>query len=129
MTGLNLAELAVASGSAGGIFGLALVAVRWTANFIAGRLDRKEAQVDAGMQKLFAGLQEEVGRLSEECVKLRERADATENDLRECRDEHAKCEARVQQLEATFQGYGDARAEAQRIIAEDHAANKRRDGE
>lgn len=109
MTGIDFAQLAVASGTAGGSFGLVFVAVRWTANFIAGRMDRKEAQIDAGTQQLIEHLREQVTILVGDCRELREWRGIAENSLRECERRHAESEAEVVRLKAMMQGYGDAR--------------------
>lgn len=109
MTGIDFAQLAVASGTAGGSFGLVFVAVRWTANFIAGRMDKKEAQIDAGTQHLIEHLREQVTILVGDCRELREWRGKAEDALRECERRHAESEAEVMRLKAMMQGYGDAR--------------------
>src|SRR5688500_10834357 len=115
----------VAAWSAGGFsFAFGLVVFRSLASLLFGRLATKEAQVDAGNAQLYTDFRTEIDRLSDECVSLRGRADATEEELRHCRDEHAKCEARVKQLEATFQGYGDAKQIAQLQAAADRRKDK-----
>lgn len=110
MTFTDYAQIAVGGGTAGLSFGALFVAVRWCANFIFGRLDKKEAHIDAGTQRLFERLEK---RLDAEIT----RGDRHELELRECQDRHSECEARVKQLEATFQGYGDAREKAALIVA------------
>ena len=97
MTGIDFAQLAVASGSAGGVFGLVFVAVRWTANFIAGRLDKREAQLDAGTRLLIEQLQTQV-------VDLLSRVAKIDRELEECRDEHAKAHAELALLRREVQG-------------------------
>lgn len=118
MTFTDYAQIAVGGGTAGLSFGLLFVAVRWCANFIAGRLDKKEERVDGATQRLFDRLEK---RLDGETT----RGDRHELELRECQDKHAECEARVKQLEAMMQGYGDAREKAALIIA----AEKRKPSE
>lgn len=119
MTGIDLLQLAVAGGSAGGSLGLVFVAVRWTANFIAGRLDKKEAALDAGTQQLIEHLRQQVTILVGDCRELREWRAEAEKDLRECERRHAESEAEVMRLKATMQGYGDARQLAQIKAAAD----------
>lgn len=137
MTSFNLAELAVASGSAGGVFGVVMVAVRWTANFIAGRIDKKEATVDAGMTKLIADLNERIDMISKSEMATREelrrdRAEfrayqiETDKQLSECRRKHGESEAEVMQLRSMLQGYGDARQLAQMNASADKVSERAR---
>lgn len=122
--GEDFGQLAVASGAAGGTFGLTFVAVRWCANFIAGRLDRKEDRIDADMASLIEGLKERVDALTKSERELRAELSAnreefrtyqreTDEQLRDCRRKHSESEAEVMQLRAMLQGYGDARQLAQ----------------
>ena len=126
MTGLDTAQLAIASFSAGGGFALSFVVVRWTANFIAGRLDRKEAVVDAGTKQLLAAQQKQIDALSrrEEARELR--LEKVEAELEDCRDQHAQCKADVMRLEAILQGYGDAGQIAQLKTAADKLTAEKR---
>jgi chromosome segregation ATPase len=123
VNGSDFAQLAVAGGSAGGMFGLVMVAVRWAANFVAGRLDKKEAQLDASTQLLIQHLRDQVAILVGDCRELREWRASAEKDLFECKQRHAESEAEVMRLKATMQGYGDARDKAQLIVS----AEKRKD--
>lgn len=119
----DFAQLAVAGGSAGGMFGLVFVFVRWTANFIAGRMDRREARLDAGMIGLIDGLKAEIARLSGECKDLRTAVAKHGDELTECRKKHAESEAEVMKLKAMLAGFGDARQHAQLIVS----AEKKKD--
>lgn len=130
--GDDFGQLAVAGAGAGGTFGLTFVAVRWCANFIAGRLDRKEDRLDADMAGLIDGLKERVDALTTSERELRQELTAsreefrayqreTDEQLRECRRKHAESEAEVMQLRAMLQGYGDARNLAQANVAADKA--------
>jgi hypothetical protein len=119
----DFAQLAIAGGSAGGMFGLVLVAVRWCANFIAGRLDkreehlgRKEEHLDAGTQRLIVQLQEQVNGLIEAKA-------TTDKLLAECLDRDIEMKRRVAQLEGLTAGLGDARQHAALIVA----SEKRKD--
>jgi hypothetical protein len=117
VTSLDLAQLAIASGTAGGSFGLVFVAVRWSANFIAGRMDRKEAHLDAGTQRM-------IDRLEKQVEALLERVTRIDEDLAECKRMHAESEADRMRLRAMLQGYGDARQVAQLKVAADRAIEK-----
>lgn len=128
--GNDFGSLAVASGAAGGTFGLTFVAVRWCANFIAGRLDRKEDRLDADIASLINGLKDRVDALTKSERELRTAAATdreefrkyqreTDEQLQDCRRKHAESEAEVIKLRAMLQGYGDARNLAQMNVAAD----------
>lgn len=115
---------------AGGFsFGLAFFAVRWVVIFMAGRWDKKEAQLDAGTQLLLDGLKDEVHRLSEEAASLRKRVTVTEDELRDCRKRHAESEEELGRLRGLIQGRGDARNDAATIVARDRVRDKRKNGD
>ena len=98
-------------------------AIQWAVTFKTAREDKREEQIDHGTSELLDRMKGEIDRVSGECAKLRERADATEQELRHCREQHSECEARVKQLEATMLGLGDARQHAALIVA----SEKRKD--
>lgn len=112
MNGFNLAEIAVASGTAGGSFGLVFVAVRWAANFIAGRLDKRQEHIDAATKELIDALRSDV-------VDLRARVGVTEEQLRECQKQHADSRREVMELRGLLEGQGRAAQHAQLIIADE----------
>src|SRR5690606_3128028 len=117
MNGINLAELAVASGTAGGSFGLVFVAVRWTANFIAGRMDKRQEHIDAATKELIDALRSDV-------VDLRTRVVSAEQQLRECQKQHGEARAEVMELRAMMKGLGDARQHAQLIVSSEKKVAK-----
>lgn len=112
-------------GSAGFGLGFSFLVVRWLATFIAGRMDKKEEQLDAGMQRLFSGMEQEIERLSGECKDLRARISEHGRELADCRRKHAESEAEVMQLKAMMQGHGDARQYAQLIVAAEKQGDKK----
>lgn len=133
MIGLDTA--AVFGASAGGGMGLVFVVVRWTATFIAGRLDVREAKIDASTIRLIEGLEKRLDEETRSRIEATERTREVEAELRaelaevrrelnECRTKHADAEARVKHLEATIQGLGDARQQAQVIIAKEKQQSK-----
>ena len=81
--------LAAACGGAGGGFYF----VKWLFSWIGGRMDRREAVVDAGTQQLIANLKAELDRLTA-------RLDRVDQELIDCRNSHAEANARVCELEA-----------------------------
>lgn len=115
-TGVALSTLAY-SGVAGFGVGTAFLFVRWIASFIAGRIDRKEDRLDAGMGALIDGLREQIALLREDCTDLRSRVSNAEAELLECKKQHADSNARVKELEATLLGAGHARQHAALIVA------------
>ncbi len=121
MTFPDLAQIAVGGGTAGLSFGALFVAVRWTANFIAGRLDHKEAVIDAGTKQLLDAQQKQIDALTRREGARELRLEKVEAELDDCRDQHAQCKADVMRLEAVLQGYGEAREKAQLIIAAEKA--------
>lgn len=119
---------AVYGGSMGLGMGGAFLIVRWLATFLAGRIDKKEAHIDAGLKSLVDGLKDEIARLSDECRALRKQVSEHGRELAECRRKHAESEAEVMQLKAQMQGYGKAREDAALIVASERAKDKHRPG-
>lgn len=105
-----MAEVALASGTAGGSFGLVFVTVRWLATFIAGRMDKRQDHLDEATRELIDGFRRDV-------ADLRARVTSAETQLRECERKHSESEAKVMQLEAMLAGFGDARQHAALIVA------------
>lgn len=129
MNAIGFWDFALGAPLVGAGISFGFVVVKWAANFIAGRLDKREAQVDAGTTQLLDRMNEEIERVSEECTTLRARVTVTEEDLRHCRDEHAQCRAELMELRGLIQGRGDARNEAAVIVARDRVADKRGTGD
>lgn len=108
-------------GSAGFGLGFAFLVVRWLAVFIAGRVDKREAQIDAGTALLIRQLQEQVAGL----IEYKKTVDAA---LRECLERDLEKEYRIAQLEGMIHGTGDARQYAQLIVSADKASDKAKAG-
>jgi len=117
MTSVGIWDVAIGGGSAGFGMGLVFVMVRWSANFLAGRLDKKEAQLDAGTQRLIAGLQQQIEALTNREDAREQRLSHVEDELAECRRLHAESEADRMRLNAMLLGMGDARQHAQLIVS------------
>lgn len=92
--------------------------VRWLLSFIAGRVDKREAQIDAGTKSLIQLLQNQVNELASQVTKFRA-------DLDECKRQHDEARREVMELRGLLQGIGDAREHAQLIVSK--AANKKDD--
>ncbi len=101
----------VMGGGAGGGF----LAVKWLIEWVAGRLDKREARIDAGTDKLIQALERQVGALSK-------RLEAVENSLADCQRKHAESEATVLRLQAILDGKGEIAQRAQAIVAADRLA-------
>lgn len=86
--------------------------IKWLIEFVGGRMERKAERLDRTTEALLTRLENEIGE-------LRSRLEKAEADLQECKEKHAESEAKVMQIEAIMQGYGDARQAAARIVAEE----------
>jgi len=85
----SLAKLAALGGGTGGGY----VALRTLVQFFGGRLDKREAAIDAGSQRLN-------DRLESRLDKVEARLDVAERDLALCERKHAVSEAKATRLEA-----------------------------
>lgn len=101
------AIVGLGGGAGGGFF-----AVKWFAEWISGRLDKREARLDDTSAKLIAGLEKRIETLTD-------RLDAVEKMLAECQKMHAKSEAEVLKLRAIVDGKGEIAQRAQQVVAAD----------
>jgi predicted nucleic acid-binding Zn-ribbon protein len=99
-------------GMGGGFF-----IVRWIAVFLTGRLDKREAHIDAGTQRLIDGLERRLDIESKRYDALEEEMQGVRRDLELCKQEHIETKAELVRLQATAQGLGDARQHAALIVA------------
>jgi septal ring factor EnvC (AmiA/AmiB activator) len=109
----TLPSWAAAGGGVGAGFFFAKYALEW----LGGRLDKREAAVAARDERLDVSTQKLIGTLEERMSNLTARLDRVEEELINCRAQHAQCEAELTRLRATVQGLGDAKQHAQSIIA------------
>ncbi|HKY82607.1 MAG TPA: hypothetical protein VJM09_14165 [Sphingobium sp.] len=109
----QLGGVAALGGSAGGGFFI----VKWFVEWIAGRLDKREARLDAGADKLIGALEKRIETLTS-------RLDAVEHMLADCQRMHSKSEAEVLRLTALVEAQGEIRQQAQRVIAADRMDQK-----
>jgi hypothetical protein len=110
-------DFAMGAPLVGGGMALGFVAVKWATTFLFGRIDKREARVDAGTQLLMEQLQRQV----KELLEYKATVDAK---LRECLERDIEKERRIAQLEGLTAGFGDARQHAQLIVS----AEKRKNG-
>jgi chromosome segregation ATPase len=110
---------AAGSGAGAGFF-----IIKWLAEFVFGRFDKREAALDAGTDKL-------IKRLEERMASLTARLDRVEGELIECRAAHAQCEAELTKLRGLVQGLGDAKQHAQLIVSAERVVQRKigKDGE
>lgn len=102
---------ALGAGGGGGFF-----AIKWLFEWVAGRLDRREAHLDASTAKLIQGLEHRLKSVTD-------RLDEVERLLRECQKMHATSEAQVLRLEAIIQGQGEMRQAAAGVVALDRLSD------
>lgn len=113
MTGVAFWDFALGAPLAGAGFSLGFVAVRWVANFIAGRIDKKADRVDTATQYLIGQLTGQVETLLARCTQIEEH--------------HAHCLEELASLRGYVDGRGDARNDAAMIVARDRVADRRKD--
>lgn len=98
--------------------------LKWLIEWFTGRVDKREASLDSGVQRLDAATQRLIENLQRRLDDVTERLSLVEDELAECRTQHATAEAKVMRLEATVQGLGDARQQAANIIAAERAMDR-----
>lgn len=113
MTEIGFWDYALGAPLVGAGFSFGFVVVRWCANFIAGRLDKKAEQVDAATQFLIGQLTGQVETLLARCTQIEEH--------------HAHCLEELASLRGYVDGRGDARNDAAAIVARDRVADRRKD--
>lgn len=116
----TLPGVGVAAGGAGAGYFL----VKLLFDTLTGRVDKREAAVEAGSVRLDAATQRLITRLEEEITDLSGRMRTAEHELDECRRRDVAREAEVARLKATMQGWGDARDHAQAILAAQRLIDK-----
>jgi len=105
-------EHVAAFAGAGGGAGLGFYALKWFAEWIAGRNDKREARIDATSDKLIGSLEKRIETLTE-------RLDTVERLLSDCQKMHAKSEADVMRLTAIIEAQGEIRQRAAGVVALD----------
>lgn len=86
--------------------------IKWFAEWIAGRNDKREARIDATSDKLIGSLEKRIETLTE-------RLDTVERLLSDCQKMHAKSEADVMRLTAIIEAQGEIRQRAAGVVALD----------
>ncbi len=106
-----------AGAAAGGSFGV----IKWAAEFIATRVDKRAAALDQDTRFVIESLRAEVDRLATRVADLEHSNAEMRRDLADCQRKHGDAEARVAHLLAQQQAQGEARQQAQLIIAAEKA--------
>lgn len=104
--------LGVGSGFAGAFF-----VVKWLAEWMTGRMDKKEARLDRIQNDLIKGLLKDVERLKTEGAEMRTEIKGLHTQLNECETRHIEAEGKIVKLEGMLQAAGLARQMAQQIGA------------
>ncbi|WP_416463950.1 hypothetical protein [Sphingomonas sp. VDB2] len=107
----QIGAVATLGASGGGGF----FAVKWFAEWLASRLDKREARLDSAADKLFSNQDQRIDKLTQ-------RLDAVEALLADCQKQHARAEAEVLKLKAIIEGKGIIDQKAQAIVAADRLA-------
>jgi hypothetical protein len=113
-TGDVLSGLATGIPQGAGI-GLAFLIVKWFADFVAKRIDRKEDRLDSATQRFIGQLTGQVETLLVRCSQIEEH--------------HAHCLEELASLRGYVDGMGDARNDSAAIVARDRVADRRKDRE
>lgn len=114
---------------AGGV--LAVHLIKWLIEYVGGRVDKREAAIEArtahldeATQALIDHLQQQITDQAERFGAVLTRLDHVEAELETCRSQHAEAEARAKRYEGLAQGMGDAREAAALILASDRLADR-----
>ena len=94
-------------------------AIKWFAEFIGGRLNRREDRLDNQTRQTIADLRNEVNELRERCA-------VTERRLEECKDQHLLEKTERLKLQVILENKGIIDQKAQLIIAADKLADRER---
>lgn len=106
--------LAVAGGSS---IGVGFYFVRWLVEWISGRLDKRQANLDAGREALDQGWKAYRLVLEDRLAAQDKRIAELEHEIVECTRKHAEAEAKLIRVEAFMDGQGNARAIAQGMLS------------
>lgn len=121
----SLESLLTAGSQAAGT-GVGIIVGMALLRLLFGRLEKKEAHLDAATRGLFEGIKDQVGLLKQDCTDLRREVAQLKEQLAECERKHAISEARVMQLEAVNLGRGQLREQAAAIVAAERLIDKRK---
>lgn len=104
--------------------GASFFTLKWFIDWLGGRVDKREATLDAGVQRLDVATQRLIENLQKRLDDVTDRMSVVEHELAECRTQHATAAAEVMQLRAMVQGFGDARQQAANIVAAERTMDR-----
>lgn len=107
----------------GASLGAGFYFIRWLVGLVFGRVDKREAAVDAGFDRLDKGTDKLITRMQEEIESLAGRLTKVEAELEHCREERIRDQEELARLRGLVQGMGEARESASLIIAAERAGD------
>lgn len=102
-------------GAGGGFF-----AIKWLVEYVGGRLDKREAALDAQTQELIDNLRIDLNT-------LRSRLDDVDAELRECRKQHTEASFEIARLTGLIQARGEMRDKAAVFVAAERLKDREND--
>lgn len=103
------AFIALGAGGGGGFYGL-----KWLIQWVTGRLDRRQQNLDSQQDALNSGWAEYRHTLEETVKGHAARIGVLEGQVRECREREIEWMALAKRLEAILQGLGEGHQDVQR---------------
>lgn len=91
--------------------------------WISGRVDKREAAVEASFDRLDKGTDKLIQRMQEQLQSLTTRLERVEAELVHCRDERARDQEELARLRGLVHGMGEAREQAAVIVAAERAGD------
>lgn len=114
----------IGAGAGAGVGGAATVfLIMKFLDWVGGRVDKREAAVEASFDRLDRGNDKLIARMQEQIEGLSTRLERVEKELEHCRDERARDQAELARLRGLVQGMGEAREQAAVIVASERAAD------
>lgn len=119
----SIPEWIAASLGGGASVGVGFYAVRYAINTLLGRVDKREAAVEAGFARLDEGTDKLFQRLQGEVNSLADRLGRVEAELEHCREERLRDQEELARLRGLVQGLGEVREQAAIIVAADRVGD------
>lgn len=124
MTVEELLESGLGWLSVGAGGGASFLTLKYLIDWFSGRVDKREATLDAGVQRLDLATQRLIENLQKRLDDVTDRMSVVEHELAECRTQHAEAKAEVMSLRAMVQGFGDARQQAANTVAAERGIDR-----
>lgn len=107
----------------GASIGVGFYFIRWLVGVFFGRVDKREAAVDAGFDRLDKGTDKLFARMQEQIDSLTTRLERIEAELEHCREERLRDQEELARLRGLVHGMGEVREAAAVIVAADRAGD------